>query len=128
MSEKTDIAKREEASQERSRRIPTVTPQVDIYENNEEILLYADMPGLSKEDISIHLENGQLSLTGRRKLESSGTALFEEFGEVKYSRTFSVPQGIDTAKVNAELKEGVLRLHLPKSEAVKPRQIQIKTA
>jgi HSP20 family molecular chaperone IbpA len=128
MSEKTDIAKRKETSPERSRRIPTVTPQVDIYENNEEILLYADMPGLSKEDISINLENGKLFLSGRRQLVSSGSVLFEEFGEVEYSRTFSVPQGIDMGKVNAELKEGVLRLHLPKSEAVKPRQIQIKTA
>lgn len=128
MSEKADVAKREETSLKRRRRIPTVTPQVDIYENNEEILLHADMPGLAKKDISINLENGILSLSGHRKLESTGTALFEEFGEVEYSRTFSVPQGIDMGKVNAELKEGVLRLHLPKSEAVKPKQIQIKTA
>ena len=86
------------------------------------------MPGVKKEDISVNIDNGTLSLAGVRHLETKGTANWEEFYDVDYVRTFSVPQTIDVSKVEAELKNGVLRLHLPKSEAAKPRQIDIKTA
>ncbi len=128
MSERKDIVTMQEQRPEKTRQIPTVIPRVDIFENNEEILLYADMPGVAKEDISVHLDNGKLSLTGVRRMEHGGTARMEEFGAVEYRRIFSVPQGIDMDKVNAELKDGVLRLHLPKTEAVKPKQIEIKAA
>ena len=104
------------------------TPAVDIYENEDEILLHADMPGVVKENISVDLDNGTLSISGVRKLETKGVATYEEFSDVEYVRSFSVPQTIDVEKVEAELKNGVLRLHLPKSEAAKPRQIEIKTA
>lgn len=126
MSEKTGLAKREESMPERSREIPAVTPLVDIYENDQEILLRADMPGVEKKDITVNIENGKLCLGGTRKLESKGSAQWEEFGNVEYQRTFSVPQTIDMNKINAELKNGVLNLRLPKSEAAKPRQIEIK--
>lgn len=126
MSENTAVTKREDNMAERSRQVPAVAPLVDIYENDNEILLYADMPGVTKEDISVHVDNGKLEITGLRSLKSSGAANWAEFGDVEYQRKFSVPQTIDVAKVNAELKGGVLRLHLPKSEAAKPRQILIK--
>ncbi|CCK79843.1 MULTISPECIES: Hsp20/alpha crystallin family protein [Desulfobacula] len=104
------------------------TPAVDIYENENEILLHADMPGVVKEDISVDIDNGTLSISGVRHLTTKGTATYEEFSDVEYVRNFSVPQTINVEKVEAELKNGVLRLHLPKSEAAKPRQIEIKTA
>lgn len=107
--------------------IPTAIPLVDIYENNEEILLRTDLPGVDKKDITINIDNGKLSLGGVRRFESKGSAQWEEFGNVEYQRTFSVPQTIDVNKIIAELKDGVLSLHLPKSEAAKPRQIEIKT-
>jgi len=125
MSEKTEITKREETVPERSRPVPAVAPVVDIYENDNEILLHADMPGVVKEDITVNVDNGKLSISGVRKLATTGAANWEEFGDVEYQRAFSVPQTIDVAKVNAELKDGVLRLHLPKSEAAKPRVVQI---
>lgn len=125
MSERTDIVKREETVPEHSRQIPTIAPMVDIYENDDELLLHADMPGATKEDITVNIDNGELVITGVRNLQISGTANREEFGDVQFRRTFSVPQTIDVGKVNAELKDGVLRLHLPKSEAAKPRQIKI---
>ncbi len=127
MSEKTDIIKRKDSHPETTRQIPVFRPMVDIFENEEEILLHADMPGVLKENISVNIDNGKLYLTGVRKMETSGAAIWEEFGNVEYARTFSVPQTIDLEKVNAELKEGVLRLHLPKSEAAKPRLIEIKS-
>lgn len=125
MNESTDVAKREESMPEPSRNLPTVAPRVDIYENEDGILLYADMPGVAKEDIKVNVDNGTLVISGVRTLQSAGVANVEEFVDVEYRRTFSVPQTIDVAKVNAELNEGVLKLLLPKSEAAKPRQIEI---
>lgn len=126
MDEKKEIAVREETMNERSSNIPTVAPVVDILENADEILLYADMPGVSKEEVTVNIDNGRLALSGVRKMQVSGAATWEEFGEVEFRRVFSVPQSIDVSKVNAELKDGVLQLHLPKSEAAKPRHIEIK--
>lgn len=127
MSDTKEVVERKEDLQERRPEVPVVTPAVDIYENNDEILLCADMPGVEKDDIRVNIDNGKLSLSGVRQMEASGAASWEEFGAVEFHRVFSVPQTIDMDKVNAELKDGVLRLHLPKSEAVKPKQIEIKT-
>jgi len=127
MSDKKELVKTEKEMVEKSRPIPTVAPVVDIYENDDEILLHADMPGVEKDKITVNVDNGTLTITGVRELETKGVATWEEFGNVEYRRNFSVPQTIDVEKVNAELKDGVLRLHLPKSEAAKPKQIEIKT-
>lgn len=128
MSERTDIVAREESMPERSREIPAIIPLVDIYENEDEILLYAEMPGVNKKDIAVNIDNGKLSLSGIRTIEPKGSSQWEEFGSAEYQRTFSVPQSIDVNQINAELKDGVLCLHLAKSEAAKPRQIEIKAA
>ena len=128
MSEKTDLVRKEESLPERRREVPAVAPLVDIYENDDEILLHVDMPGVDKKDITVEIENGLLALGGSRKVETNGTAQWKEFGDVEFQRTFSVPPTIDVEKVNADLKDGVLHLHLLKSEATKPRQIEIKAA
>ena len=128
MSNKTDIVKAGEKNIEKTRTLETVLPPVDIYESEEEILLFADMPGVLKEDVKVNIDNGTLSLSGIRKLQTRGAARWEEFGDVEYRRNFSVPQTINVEKVYAELKDGVLKLHLPKSEAAKPRLIQINAA
>lgn len=126
MSERKDIVKREERVPEHS--IPVVTPAVDIYENDDEILLHADMPGVEKDDIKVNIDNGKLELSGVRRLVTNGAVNWEEFGDVEFSRSFSVPQAIDVNKVNAQLRDGVLYLHLPKSDNAKPRQIAIQAA
>lgn len=128
MDKKTEIAKRDDQNIEKTRELYEVAPAVDIYENEDEILLYADMPGVVKDELSVNIDNGRLSLSGVRKLETIGAASWEEFGNVEFVRNFSVPQTIDVEKVEAELKNGVLTLHMPKSEKAKPRQIEIKTA
>lgn len=128
MSEKTELVRKEESMPERRREIPAATPLVDIYENDDEILLHVDMPGVDKKDVTVNIDNGQLVLGGLRKLEATGSAQWEEFSDVEFERAFSVPQTINTEKVGAELKDGVLCLHLPKSEAAKPRQVEIKAA
>jgi HSP20 family molecular chaperone IbpA len=128
MDKNQEIVKKEEKHIEKTHELYEATPFVDIYENEDEILLHADMPGVVKKDISVDIDNGKLSISGIRKLAVQGAATYEEFTNVAYTRSFSVPQTIDVERVEAELKDGVLRLHLPKSEAAKPRQIEIKTA
>jgi HSP20 family protein len=128
MSENTQIMKKEAAHIEPTRQIRSIIPEVDILENENEILLYADLPGVTRDDLTVHIDNGKLTLAGVRKLKTEGAASWEEFGNVEYRRVFSVPQTIDVEKVNAELNDGVLRLHLPKSAAAKPKTIEIKTA
>lgn len=125
MKETTDITTRKEALAEKRPEVPRVAPMVDIYENEDEILLHADMPGVNRENININVDNGRLEISGTRHLQSRGTGNWQEFGDVEYRRVFSVPQSIDVGKVNAELRDGVLKLHLPKTEAAKPKTIQI---
>lgn len=124
MSEANIVTSNEQPAQ-LGRQLPVTAPAVDIYENEAEILLHADMPGVVKEDIAISIDNGKMTLSGCRRLSSTGAAAWRELAEVEFRRTFAVPQSIDINKVHAELKDGVLRLHLPKSEAAKPRQIEI---
>lgn len=128
MSEKNQIAKKTDRNIEKSIHLSQAAPAVDIFENENEILLYAEMPGVLKEDISVNIENGILSLAGKRRLKSQGTVIWEEFENIEYLRSFSVPPTIDANRVEADLSEGVLKLHLPKSETSKPRRIEIKTA
>jgi HSP20 family molecular chaperone IbpA len=121
-----DLTKKDQNMVESTRNVHQAAPLVDIYENENEILLHAEMPGVQKDDISINIDNGRLTVSGVRTLEKVGAAEWEEFGDVEYQRAFSVPQTIDVNKVNAELKDGILALHLPKSEAAKPKTIEIK--
>ena len=120
-----EVIKRERGDVESTRNIRQMTPLVDIYENDDEILLHAEMPGVKKDDIAVNIDNGNLTLSGIRSLGLGGAADWEEFSDVEYRRAFSVPQTIAVDKVKAELKDGILALHLPKSEAAKPRQIEI---
>lgn len=126
MTPENNVAKVEKAIPEKNQKLRVLTPSVDIYENTEEILLFADLPGVKKENITIDLDNGQLTLVGNRYVPQEKDMQLEEFGSAQFRRIFSVPQGIDLAKVDAELNEGVLKLHLPKSESVKPRRIEIR--
>ncbi len=126
MTEEKNVTRVEKNIPEKNLNLSVIIPSVDIYENSEEILFYADLPGVKKENITIDLDNGQLTLIGNRYMEQEKDMYLEEFGAAQYRRVFSVPQGIDLAKVDAELNEGVLKLHLPKSEAVKPRRVEVR--
>lgn len=128
MTDRKDITKTENKAIEKTRELRTTTPSVDIYENENEILLFADMPGVHKDDITVNIENGKLAISGVRRLDHQGVSNWEEFVDVEYVRNFSIPQTINVEDVEAKLKDGVLTLHLPKSEAAKPRLIEIKAA
>jgi HSP20 family molecular chaperone IbpA len=105
---------------------PFVSPYVDVFENEQEILVVADLPGVAKEDLSIRLEEGELSIEARRMPRAAGTALTTEYRASDFRRSFVLPQGIDRDKVDAHLAAGVLRLKLPKQAALRPRRIEVR--
>lgn len=106
---------------------PAVVPRVDVYENEKEILLVADLPGVPKDRLNIQVDGDTLTLEGRRNDEASGSLLAAEYQARDFRRTFTVPNGIDREKIDAALVGGVLRLHLPKQAALQPRRITIRT-
>jgi HSP20 family protein len=123
-----EIVTRNEQPGEMVNPLPVMVPAVDVYENEKEILLHADLPGVRKDDITINIDNGKMILSGMRYIPTTGAAAWRELADVEFRRTFAVPQSIDISNVQAELKDGVLHLYLPKSESARPRQIEITTA
>jgi HSP20 family protein len=106
----------------------TFTPEVDIYETARDIMLLADMPGVKPKDLNIDLHENVLTLTGEAEVSErpTETDIFREYRTGKYYRQFTLSQVIDQPRIEAELKEGVLRLRLPKVEKAKPRKINVK--
>ena len=102
------------------------TPAVDVHESKDDLLLVADIPGVSREDVTIRVERNELVVEARRPAESNGTAVGRERRVGSYKRTFLLPQSVDVSAIEAELSLGVLTLRLPKSEASKPRRIEVK--
>jgi len=104
------------------------TPRVDIVETDTELLLYADMPGVRPDSIDLRYENGELILRGSvERPEVKRNLVFGEFEVGDFYRVFQVHETIDATKIDAEFKNGVLTVHLPKQEAVKPKQVAIRT-
>lgn len=105
----------------------TAAPLVDVYENDQEILLIADLPGVTKEGLRIDLDKDRLTIEARRSNgDGDGVELAAEYRPCDFRRSFLVPRGIDREKVDAELRAGVLRLSLPRADALKPRTIQVR--
>jgi len=105
-------------------------PLVDIYENDRhELLIKAEMPGMKREDIDIKVENNTLTIRGERRRESEVRE--EQYHRVErsygsFSRSFSLPSTVDSEKVSAEYKDGVLTVLLPTREEAKPRQVAVQ--
>jgi len=106
-----------------------VSPRVNINETGDGYLLKAEMPGVGKNGLEILLEGNELTLVGRRESaepDVSGLDLvYRESNNRDYRRVFVLDPTIDTGKIEAKMDNGVLRLHLPKAEKVKPRKITI---
>jgi HSP20 family protein len=119
----------EEVSQAEHTRAGTYyRPNVDILERPDELVVLADIPGATGEDVDIHFEDGTLSLLAKVKPRQPDQTDFpvREYGVGDYYRTFRVSEAIDPSKIAAEYADGVLTLHLPKAEAARPRKIQVK--
>ena len=132
MSDKrTELQKTEPvdvATAEQTRPGPVYTPAVDIFETPDALTLLADMPGVQARNLKIDLREGVLTLHGvvEAKPRAGEEDLFVELAPGSYYRQFTVSDVIDQNRIEAKLTDGVLRLHLPKVEAVKPRQITVK--
>jgi len=106
-------------------------PSVDITEDDKEYVVKADLPEVKKEDVKVTVENGVLTLTGDRKFEKEEKDKKYHRIERSYGnflRSFTLPDAADGAKVSAEFKDGVLKVHLPKSEKAKPKAVEVKVA
>jgi len=109
-------------------RVEYVTPPANILESKDGYVLEAEMPGVSKDGLEVTVENGELTIVGHRTpMETKGREVYRESRHFDYRRSFELDPSIDTAKITAKIDQGVLTLHLPKAEAVKPRKIAVNS-
>src|SRR5260221_6980818 len=107
-----------------SRAPAAFSPEIDVRANASEIVFSFDVPGVSREEIEISLENGTLSVKGSRKYEGSPADkvwLGKSYGA--FARSFTLPDSVDTDRLYAELADGVLTIRIPRNEKAKPRKI-----
>ena len=116
-------------SSQTSAALNTWTPAVDVYEDENAFLIKIDLPELSKEDVKVNLNENVLSLTGERRFEHEDKRDGYHRVERRYGqfyRSFTLPPNVNSEAINAEFRDGVLRLTLPKREEAKPKQIEVK--
>ena len=104
-------------------------PAVDVQETEKEYLVKADLPEMKKEDVKVGLRDGVLTIEGERKREKEEKDKKYHRIELTYGsfiRNFTLPEGTSSDKINAEFKDGVLKLHLPKDEKAKPKTVDVK--
>ena len=108
----------------------TLSPMVDVIEDASGITLYADLPGVSKDNLNVRVQSDTLSIEGEVNLPLAKDlqASYVEVPFPKFKRSFTLGRELDRDKVVAEFKNGVLKLHIPKVEQVKPRKIQVSVA
>ena len=126
MANSGTLAQHHEAAPEHVRQRQTVAPLLDVYENDDGLLLVADVPGARQDSVDVELEAGELTIRAQRAEEPAGTPLAAEHRPSDYVRTFAVPQGIDGARIEAQLSAGVLRVVLPRAASLKPRRIAVR--
>ncbi|MCA9654552.1 MAG: Hsp20/alpha crystallin family protein [Myxococcales bacterium] len=105
---------------------PVLAPPVDIFENEHEYRVLADLPGVAKQDVGLDLDKGELIVFAKRDVVRVGEGLALERREGDFRRVFRIPDEVDVTKVEASFEHGVLEVRLPKSERTKPRRISIK--
>ena len=105
-------------------------PAVDVVEDTQGITLYADLPGVPKENLNVRVEDNTLFIEGKVNLPTASNleASHAEVDLPRYQRSFLLGQELDCEKVGAEFKHGVLKLHIPKAEHAKPRKIEVNVA
>lgn len=122
---------RRQDNQEEAITVAEWAPLVDISEDDKEYVIKAELPELKRDDIKVTVEGGTLTISGERKLEKEEKGKKYHRVERAYGRfvrSFTVPDDADAQKVNAEFKDGVLKVHLAKSESAKPKQIEVKVS
>ena len=106
------------------------TPAVDVYEDESNFVLHVELPGVTKDDIELHLENRTLTIRGERKMEKGYNVdnyIQRERLYGRFARAFTLPATIEQDKISANFKDGVLEVVLPKAEEVKPKLIPVQS-
>lgn len=105
-----------------------LVPPVDIFEDDERVTLFADLPGVAKEDLNLQIDKDTLQIYGKasRVATEPGAYTYTEFPAKDFYRAFTIGEEIDRDKITASVSNGVLKLILPKAERAKPRKIEIK--
>jgi HSP20 family molecular chaperone IbpA len=123
------LTEKDNGTRQDGRETVTYTPRFDICETDDELVLYGDLPGVEAGDLEIRFEDKELLIHGKvAPRQSDHRRIREEYGVGDYVRTFAVGESVDAEKISAELKNGVLTVHLPKSDSVKPRRIEVRSA
>jgi len=127
MTQTNPVVQQEPTSVEQTRGNHYFMPAVDIFETDEELTLYADVPGVAPPDVELRFENGELILQARVTMpKRTGKLLAGEYREGDFYRVFRVHESIDASRIVAECANGVLTVHLPKEEKAKPRKVLVK--
>lgn len=131
MAEKTIPATQNNESQVIKREVTRhpeayVTPLTDIYEEENDLYVMVDLPGVEKDGLKLKVENAILTIEGHVASVNDKNYLMREFEPTNYFRQFELSDSVNQEKINAELKNGVLSIFLPKAEALKPREIAVK--
>ena len=125
----TEVAKKKSQQVQATSQQILLLP-VDIVEDSNKIQLIADLPGINKEGLGVRVDGNTLTIEGEVKLDLP-TQLESTYAEIRsgfYQRSFTLSRELDENKINAELKDGVLTLTIPKREEAKPRRIEVKVA
>jgi len=133
MTDNTNLTKAPQDSVSRAQRggaqaqRPALTPPVDIIESEAGIMLWADMPGVPKERVNVRVDGENLVLEGEAEVRvpEKLEILHSEIRNPFYRRVFTLSRELDTSKIEASVKDGVLRLHIPKAEEARPRRIEV---
>jgi HSP20 family protein len=130
MTETRDVSKQEvNAAQDVKTQEQAILPAVDIFENESGITVQADMPGVSRDRLDVHIDSDTLSIEGRAviPMPEGMDALHADIRSTHYQRSFSLSRELDTDRIEAGLKDGVLTLRIPKREEHRPRRIEVQT-
>ena len=125
MTEK-QVVRRGESAEE----LQTLLPRVDVFENKDGILLLADMPGVPKDKLELRVENDTLLIEGEIVPDTPENmeAVYAEVHLSRYRRAFSLSSELDTSRIDAQLRDGVLNLRIPRHAHAQPRKIEVKVA
>ena len=127
MSNQVTVKQEDDVAEEQTRPGRTYLPNVEIRETEDALWLWGDMPGVDQSSIDIHLENGVLSIEGQVQTDEYAdlTPAYTEYNVGNFRRSFRMSTAIDTQRIEAKMKNGVLELRLPKSEEARPQRIPI---
>lgn len=134
MNDTTELARKDETAVGRrqddpSQRRVTITPPVDIFEDSQGITLWADLPGVTRDRLEVNVHDGNLYIEAEAVVPTpAGLRLrHAEIRQPHFARAFALGADFDTSKIDANLKDGVLKLSIPRRDEARPRRIEVRT-